>query len=117
MKRPRSSDSDDFRELPTKKRGRPLLLGEEVDRQVRTYLNEMRGRGCAVNTAVAIGVGMGIARKHGSSTGTGEDLFLTSDWAKSLLHRMGLVKRRASTKAKVNVCACEWICSYTLSMA
>ena len=32
-KRPRSSDSDDFRELPTKKRGRPLLLGEEVDRQ------------------------------------------------------------------------------------
>ena len=103
-KRPRSSDSDDFRELPTKKRGRPLLLGEEVDRQVRTYLNTMRGRGCAVNTAVAIGVGLGIARKHGSFiTGTGEDLFLTNDWAKSLLHRMGLVKRRVSTKAKVNV--------------
>ena len=86
-KRPRSGDLDDFRELPTKKRGRPLLLGEDVDRQVRTYLNAMRGRGCAVNTAIAISVGSGIARKHGSFiTGGGEDLLLTNDWAKSLLY-------------------------------
>ena len=106
-KRPRSGDLDDFRELPTKKRGRPLLLGEDVDRQVRTYLNAMRGRGCAVNTAIAISVGSGIARKHGSFiTSTGEDLLLTNDWAMSLLYRIGLVKRRVSTKAKVNVTMC-----------
>ena len=86
-KRPRCGDLDDFRELPTKKRGRSLLLGEEVDRQVRTYLNAMHGRGCAVNTAVAISVGLGIARKHGSFiTGTGENLLLTNDWAKFLLY-------------------------------
>ena len=102
-KRSRSDDVDDFRELPTRKRGRPLLLGEELDRQVRTYLNDIRGRGCAVNTAVAIGVGLGIARKHGSFiTSSSDDL--TKDWSKSLLLRMGLVKRRVSTKAKVNVC-------------
>ena len=76
-KRSQNDDLDDFRELPTKKRGRPLLLGEELDRQVRTYLHEKRGRGCAVNTAVAIGVGLGIARKHGNFiTGSVEDLFL-----------------------------------------
>ena len=47
----------------------------------------MRGCGCAVNTAVAIGVGLGIARKHGNFiTGSVEDFSLTKDWAKSLLH-------------------------------
>ena len=29
-------------ELPEKKRGRPLLLGEELDKQVRTGLHESR---------------------------------------------------------------------------
>ena len=28
---------------------------------------------------------------------------LTKDWAKYLMHRMGLVKRRASTKAKISI--------------
>ena len=103
-KRSRRDDVDDFRELPTRKRGRPLLLGEELDRQVRTYLSDMRGRSCAVNTAVAIGVGLGIARKHGSFiTVSSDDFSLTKDWAKSLLLRMRLVKRRVSTKAKVNI--------------
>ena len=77
-------------------------LGDELDRQVRVYLSAMRGRGCALNTAIAIGVGIGIARKSGSFIiRSSEDFTLTKDWAKSLLHRMGLVKRRASTKAKV----------------
>ena len=29
--------------------------------------------------------------------------YLTKDWAKYLMQRMGLVKRRASTKAKVDI--------------
>ena len=33
----------------------------------------------------------------------GGGISLTKDWAKSLLHRMGMVKRRAITKAKVSV--------------
>ena len=58
-----------------------------------------------MNTAVAIGVGLGIARKHCNFiTGSDEDFSLTKDLAKSLLHQMGLVKRRVSTKSKVNVC-------------
>ena len=33
----------------------------------------------------------------------GGNISFTKNWAKSLMHRMGLVKRRASTKAKINV--------------
>ena len=52
---------------------------------------------------MVLGVGLGIARKHGSlATGPGKD-FSTKDWYKSLMHRMRLVKRRVSTKSKVYV--------------
>ena len=55
--------------------------------QIKTYLTVMRERGCAISTAVALGVGLEIARKHGSfATGPGKDLFLTKDWAKSLFY-------------------------------
>ena len=33
----------------------------------------------------------------------GGHIFLMRDWARSLLHRMGFVKRKANTKAKVLV--------------
>ena len=46
-------------ELHAKKRGRPLLLGEELDRKVKLYLNAMRSRGAVVNTSVVVGVANG----------------------------------------------------------
>ena len=61
---------------------------------MRVYLSAMRGRVCVLNTAIAIGVGIGIARKSGSfiiRTCSSEDFTLTKDWAKSFLHRMRLV--------------------------
>ena len=38
-KRPRSDNSENLNELPNKKMGRPLLIGEELDRQVQEYLD------------------------------------------------------------------------------
>ena len=43
-------------ELQAKKRGHSLLLGEELDRKMKLYLNAMRSRGAVVNTSVVIGV-------------------------------------------------------------
>ena len=40
--------------LPEKKRGRPYLLGEQLEMQVRPYLVALRAHGAIVNTAVAI---------------------------------------------------------------
>ena len=47
-------------ELPSKKKGRPLLLGEKLDQQVKTYLHALRSSGAVVNTAIALARAQGI---------------------------------------------------------
>ena len=51
------NELDVLKELPPSKRGRPLLIGETLDKQVREYLQELRDRGGVINTAVALGCG------------------------------------------------------------
>ena len=106
-KRPRKDDDDlDGGELPLKKRGRPLLLGKELDQQVQDYVKDLRSRGCPINTSIVIGVGKGIVMNDGnvvSRMGNNVPMSLTKDWAKYVMKRMGYVKRRGNTKAKVNI--------------
>ena len=85
--------------LPSKKRGRPFLLGEKVDREVQTIIRTMRDHGAVVNTSITIATATGVVRKRDKSL----EPLLTKHWAKSLLYRMGFVKRRSNTKAKVDV--------------
>ena len=44
-----SGDQNNLQELVPKKTGRPLMLGEELDQQVRYYLRELRDRGGIIN--------------------------------------------------------------------
>ena len=87
------------------KNGRPLLLGEDLDKQVRDYVKYLWERSTAVNTAVVIAAAEGIVMNKNANllSCNGGGILLTKDWAKNLLRRMGMVKRRVSTKAKVNV--------------
>ena len=85
--------------LPTKKRGRPFLLGEKVDREVQTIIRTMRDHGAVINTSITIATAKGVVRKRDKSF----EQLLTKNWAKSILYRMGFVKRRGNTKAKVDV--------------
>ena len=39
--------------VPTLRRGRPLLLGEEIEEQVKAFLLSMRSSGDIVNTPIA----------------------------------------------------------------
>ena len=97
--------------LPEKKRCRPLLLGDELEAQVREYLNALRANRAVVNTAIAIGCAEGIVKNKDSNllASNGGHIALSKHWGKHLLTRMGYVKctgyvkRRASTKAKVAV--------------
>ena len=91
--------------LPEKKRGRPFLLGEELEMQVRAYLTTLRENGAVVNTAIAIACAEGIVRSKDSNllASNRGHIALTKHWGRHLLSRMGYVKRRASTKAKVTV--------------
>ena len=50
------------KKLPAVEKGRPLLLGQELDRQVRAYLTALHDAGGVVNTSIAIAAANGIVR-------------------------------------------------------
>ena len=105
-KRRRQGHEDiSVKKLPERKRGRSFLLGEELEMQVRAYLHALRANGAVVNTAIAIACAEGIVRNKDSNllACNGGHISLSKHWGKHLLSRMGYVKRRASTKAKVAV--------------
>ena len=113
-KKPETDDSDEedtkattsnkVEELPRKKTGRPLLIGEELDAQVQQYVKESRKRGLPINTAVVVAAGLGIVTAHDANLleENGGKIKLTNDWVKNVLKRMGFVKRKACSKAKVD---------------
>ena len=53
--------------LPARPKGRPLLLGQELDRQVQAYLISFHEAGGVVNTSIAIAAATGIIRWHDSN--------------------------------------------------
>ena len=116
-KRVRYAEDDiTISELPEKKRGRLLLLGEELERQVKAYLTFICEHGAVINTAILIARAEGIVISKDSNllAQNGGHISLSKDWAKGLMKRMGLVKRRASTKAKVSIANFEEVQSQFL---
>ena len=81
------------------------MLGEELDKQVREYVKYLRERGAVINFAIVIAAGEGIVMNKDLNllACNGGGINLTKYWAKSLLRRMGMVKRRVSSKSKINV--------------
>ena len=53
--------------LPSKKRGRPLLLGCELDDQVKSYIKDLRGKGGNVDTTVVIACAEAIVNRVNKS--------------------------------------------------
>ena len=49
--------------LPVKKCGRPLLLGEELDTQVKHYIQAVREGGGVINTAITMAAATVIVGK------------------------------------------------------
>ena len=76
----------------------------DMEMQVRAYLTALHANG-VVYTAIASGCLEGIVRGKDRSplAVNGGHIVLTKSWSKHLLERMGFLKRRASTKAKVRI--------------
>jgi len=93
------------KKLPAVEKRWPLLLGQELDRQVRAYLIALCDAGGVINTSIAIAAAYEIVRRHDSNllAVNGRNILLTKKWAQYLMERMGCVKRKATTKAKVTV--------------
>ena len=92
------------KELPPKKRGRPLLVGNELDAQVQLYVKELRSNEAIINTAIVMATAEGLVQHHDVNllAKQGGPIAITKHWARSLLLRMHYVKRRGNAKAKVN---------------
>ena len=82
--------------LSKKDQGRPLLLGQELDKSIQDYINTMRKVRGVVNTAIVMAAVNVIiaARSPALLTQHGGHIDITKAWAKSLLKRMGYVKRK-----------------------
>ena len=102
----KQQEEGDVISLPVKKRGRQLLLGDDLDAKVRLYLKRVRGGGGVVSARIVIAAARGILLSCDKSrlVEYGGPIELNRAWAYSLLRRMDFVKRKASTaKSKYNV--------------
>ena len=90
--RDESEGDNNITELPQKKKGRPLLLGEKLDKQVQAYLIIFRESGAVVNTAITMVCAEGIVRNADSNmlAVNGSHILITKDWAKNMLHQWDL---------------------------
>ena len=79
------------------------MIGEKLDQQARDYIFYLRTESGIINTHGVIGISKGIVMgKDSNLLGcNGGGIVLMKDWARNVLRRMGMVKRRANTKAKV----------------
>ena len=92
-------------ELETKRRGRPVRLGEQLDSLVQEFLSNLRAVGGVVNTTVVMGAAEGIISYRDISKLTlhGGHIEITKSWAQLLLRWMGFVKRKCSTSGKITM--------------
>ena len=95
--------------LSKKPQGRPLLLGQELDKSVQDYINALRKVGGVVNTAIVIAAAHGIvgARSTVLLTQHSGHIDISKAWVKSLLIQMGYVKRKCSNAGKLSVACFE----------
>lgn len=99
-KRRASQDGEvDIRNLPLKKRGRPFLLGEDLDTKLQLYLKKVREGGGAVSTRIVMAAAEGIILSYDKTKleKFGGPIKINRHWAQSLLNRMEFVQRRATT--------------------
>ena len=70
--------------LETKERGRPLLLGDELDAAVQEYVQSLRLANGVVNTVVVMAVAEGIisAKNMSMLSSHGGHIVITKSWAR-----------------------------------
>lgn len=94
-----AEDEGEVTSLPLKKRGRPVLLGEELDSMVQQYLTKVREGGGVVTARIAVAAARGILMSCDRSklVEFGGHVELNRHWAYSLLNRMKFVQRKVTT--------------------
>ncbi len=86
-KKRRAGESQIVCKLPSKKRGRPVLLGKRLDDIVQEYILNVRAAGGTINIAIVIAGAQGLVKSVNRTmlAEYGGPATLTRGWAKSLL--------------------------------
>ena len=81
----------------------PLLLPDKLDLKVQECIKELRRNGASVGTSVVVSTAKGVIMNKNANllVSNGGYINLTNSWAKSLQNRMGFVKRKAGSSAKI----------------
>jgi hypothetical protein len=95
------------------KRGRPLLLPEELDNKLRTFLIGQRKAGGTINRHTVYGVLMGLIKSNFQKYGGLLDFAVTDGWLNYLYRRMNFVRRTVTTTRPI-VTEALWIEMQTL---
>ena len=85
----------EVKSLKMKKCGRPPLLGKNMDNHLQKIITAMKSRGTPIGTNMVCAVAKGTFLKHGKpcvDVNDGKE-FSNKEWARSVLHRMGFLKR------------------------
>ena len=86
----REDHEDEMSVLLTKKRGRCVMLGEDIGKKVQLYMKKAKERGGAVSMRSVVATARGIVLKLNRSllAELGGPVTLNKHWAPSLLRRM-----------------------------
>lgn len=109
--------TEPIRTLPEKARGRPLLLGNDLDKKLQLYVKKLRESSAVVSSKVVMAAARGILKIYDRQRLADDELdneeeagngvgyiHLNRHWAYSFLRRMNYVKRKATTaKSKYSV--------------
>lgn len=101
-----STGSSVVKLLPQKKRGRTLLLGDELDKKLQLYLRRIREDGGPVTAGIAIAAARGLlmAEHKNRLVENGGHIKFNRHWAYGFFKRMGFVPRKPTTaKSKLSV--------------
>lgn len=83
------------------KGGRPLLLSDDLDFKLRSFLTNLRSDSGTKNKHILYGVLMSLTKSDLSRYGRYLELCVTDGWVQSLYTRMGYTRRMVSTSQPV----------------
>ena len=92
----------------SERRGRPLLLPDELDRKLRVFISSTRAAGGTVNRHVIHGILMGLIKSDLGRFGQYLNFTVTNSWLRSLYKRMNLT-RRLVTASRPAITKAAWL--------
>ena len=89
---------EEIETMPKKKRGKKVLLGEQLDRKLQQYLTTLKSNRGIISAQVAMAAAKGLllSLNRGALAEYRGHIKITRHWAYSLFHRMKFVQRKVT---------------------